>query len=59
MHRPGQLKAVTYYDILATLKGIQTFDHVVLRCLLLKEDLQAQVVKNEHDLAAFFKGLGL
>ena len=40
VHRPGQTKAVSYFDVVATgPKGQKTIDHAVLKALRAKDDL--------------------
>lgn len=55
--RIGQTRKCTYVDVLATLNGIQTLDHVGLRAIEMKQDLADLVLKNVDDLRKFFDEL--
>lgn len=56
-HRLGQMKSVTYIDLLSTWKGCQTIDHWILKLIKQKKDAASEIIMNEDDLVKFLGGL--
>lgn len=56
-HRIGQVKSVTYVDMLATVDGKPSILHKQLESVKRKESLASLLIKNEQELADFLNSL--